>query len=176
MGYSLRSWDVQVLHRTIRYLDAVPGRRWVFLAMAFTAAGMAVAGVVIPATGFTLYHTGGPSLEITYSYWSDVVGVHPSGNWPVAGGRYVVVPALLSGFLFLLNLRSDDGLLRGLFAANGFFILLAFFLVDLSKPPPDSGISPLSAGPGQVVVAVAGALSLATALSNIGYSEWRRPA
>ena len=142
--------------------------------MAFIVAGMAVAGVVVPATGFEAYHTDGPTPYIAYSYFHDISGTYGSDNWPVQGGRFVVVPALLSGFLFLLNLRSDDGLLRGFFAANGLLLLLAYVLVDLPTEPRDSGMSDLSAGPGQLLVLLAGLGSLATALSHLGYGEWKR--
>ena len=161
--------------RITGYLLGMSGRRWVFLALALIAAGMAVAGVVVPATGYTLFHTGGPSLYITHSYWTDVVGIDSAGdNWPVNGGKFVVIPAFLSGFLFLLTLRSDDGLLRGCFAANGLFLLFAYWWVDIPTDPIDSGLSRLSPGLGQVLVPVAGGLSLATALSHVGYNEWQR--
>ena len=163
-----------MLDRAKHYFLGVTTRRWLFLVMAFIVAGMAVAGAVVPATGFHAYHTDGPTPYIAYSYFHDITGTYDSDNWPVRGGRFVVFPALLSGVLFLLNLRSDDGLLRAFFATNGLLLLLAYWLVDLPTQPRDSGMSDLSAGPGQLLVLLAGLGSLVTALSHLGYSEWKR--
>ena len=139
-----------------RVLAETPRDRKLFLFLCGLGASLAVAGVLSPLVELD---------NDSPSYFSDVSsGYGYIDNWPVTHGKFVVVPAFATAFLFALSLWSDRDVCRLAVAVNGILLLAAFFAVNttgrLDSWDTSTGVPEVNAGV-VALIPVAAALTIA---------------